>query len=86
MIVNGINNKDLFVVALDRKTNTATIFKPNQLSYSMGIDSDMRMEMSISKVMYGIDLNRIFYKFGTSIEDISEEDIVALLNEGGCFD
>ena len=84
-MLSQFNAEDFFVVSLDRKRSTATIFKPSNLTYSMYPD-DIRMEMSINKMIYGVDLDAWLYKFGTSINEVSEEDILCMLNEGGCFE
>lgn len=86
MFYNEIGaENNIFAVSLDKKRNIATIFHPYNVTLATSIDESMHMELDINKVAQ-VDLSGILYKFCADVNDVSEEDVLEILNEGGYLD
>ena len=79
-------DRDARLVVIDKKNNLATILQPDNAVVTTTIGCPMRIEMEVSNMICDIDLARLLDKYNTTIEDIDEADIIAMLNEDGYFD
>lgn len=74
------------LVLIDKKFNQATILHPENAVVTTTIGCPMHIEMDVSNMTCDIDLARLLDKYNTTIEDVDEADIIAILNEDGYFD
>lgn len=78
-------NQKWFVIGIDEKNKEATIYNIANASLSVSLGQNMNISADVDKIKK-VDLERLASKFFISnIEDVSDEELIALLNENGCL-